>query len=537
MKKRIEEGKRGPLRCAIYTRKSNEEGLEQDFNSLHAQREACEAYIRSQVGEGWRLLSTHYDDGGFSGGNMDRPGLTQLLADVDAGSVDVIVVYKVDRLTRSLMDFAKIVERLDARSVSFVSVTQAFNTTTSMGRLTLNVLLSFAQFEREVTGERIRDKIAASKAKGMWMGGNVPLGYDVVDRKLVPNASEAEQVRHIFRRYLAVKSAPRLADEFDRDGIRSKAWRSRRGRALGGMRLRPGAICYILQNRLYRGDVTHHGQAFEGNHEPIVESGLFDAVQETLAQNRHTRNSRQTRAAGSPLAGLVFASDGQPMSATFGYGRARKVYRYYVAAPPTGEASLPGSSRKAARVPASELEGRVLERIARHFGHERPLEWPAVLKILERVELGRRGFSLLLRGDSGWSNCDDTIQTNDVAVEGDHVRIDVRHEWDKKPPRSAAGRFAQTTSKAPDDAGAAKLLREAHKRLLEHHLSPFQPETHARATAPADQRARRLLSLGLLAPDVQAAILEGRRGLQFSSKTLLSSDWPIAWPEQRAAFR
>src|SRR5687767_278286 len=209
------------VRCAIYTRKSSEEGLEQQFNSLDAQREACEAYVLSQAGEGWEALKTRYDDGGYSGGNMDRPALRQLLADVAAGKVNVIVVYKVDRLTRSLADFAKIVEALDAKGASFVSVTQAFNTTTSMGRLTLNVLLSFAQFEREVTGERIRDKVAASKKKGMWMGGPVPLGYEVKDRKLVVNPAEAATVRHIFERYVALRSGPQLADELLASGVRT----------------------------------------------------------------------------------------------------------------------------------------------------------------------------------------------------------------------------------------------------------------------------------------------------------------------------
>src|SRR3954454_19258657 len=215
------------VRCAIYTRKSTEEGLDQVFNTLDAQREACEAYIKSQAGEGWRALPDHYDDGGFSGGNMERPAIKRLLADVHAGKLDAIVVYKVDRLTRSLTDFSRIVERLDARGVSFVSVTQAFNTTTSMGRLTLNVLLSFAQFEREVTGERIRDKIAASKAKGMWMGGNVPLGYDLHDRRLFVNPAEAEQVRKIFDRYLALASGVALMKELRRNAIFSKRWVSR----------------------------------------------------------------------------------------------------------------------------------------------------------------------------------------------------------------------------------------------------------------------------------------------------------------------
>src|SRR3954465_11061211 len=222
------------LRCAIYTRKSSEEGLEQDFNSLHAQREACEAYVTSQKHEGWRALPTTYDDGGFSGGSMERPGLEKLLADIEARAIDVVVVYKVDRLTRSLMDFAKIVEVFDRHGVSFVSVTQAFNTTTSMGRLTLNVLLSFAQFEREVTGERIRDKIAASKQKGLWMGGWVPLGYDCRDHKLIVIPEEAETVQHIFRRYAALGSVRLLKAELDAAGIPSKSWLSVAGRIQGG---------------------------------------------------------------------------------------------------------------------------------------------------------------------------------------------------------------------------------------------------------------------------------------------------------------
>ena len=259
------------VRCAIYTRKSTEEGLDQSFNSLDAQREACEAYIRSQAGEGWHALPARYDDGGFSGGNLGRPAMQRLLADVDSGKIDVIVVYKVDRLTRSLLDFSKIVERLDVRGVSFVSVTQAFNTTTSMGRLTLNVLLSFAQFEREVTGERIRDKIAASKAKGMWMGGNIPLGYDLHERCLIVNTSEAETVRHIFERYLAHGSGVELMKELKRDGIVSKRWISRSGRAKGGLPLSCGALYYLLQNRVYLGEIVHRGVRHKGEHDAIVE--------------------------------------------------------------------------------------------------------------------------------------------------------------------------------------------------------------------------------------------------------------------------
>ena len=245
------------VRCAIYTRKSSEEGLEQEFNSLDAQREACEAYIRSQKSTGWVALPDMYDDGGISGGTMERPALRRLLSDIAAGRVDTVVVYKVDRLTRSLSDFAKIVDAFDAKGVSFVSVTQQFNTTTSMGRLTLNMLLSFAQFEREVTGERIRDKIAASKKKGMWMGGLPPLGYDVADRKLVVNAAEDDNVRHIFGSYAELKEVLALKEELDADGIVSKARLDRLGNAKGGVPIARGALYLMLQNRIYRGEIVH----------------------------------------------------------------------------------------------------------------------------------------------------------------------------------------------------------------------------------------------------------------------------------------
>ena len=266
------------IRCAIYTRKSTEEGLEQEFNSLDAQREACSAYILSQRHEGWTELPDIYDDGGYSGGNMDRPALKALLAKVAAGKVDVIVVYKVDRLTRALSDFAKIVDVLDAAGASFVSVTQSFNTTTSMGRLTLNVLLSFAQFEREVTGERIRDKIAASKAKGMFMGGPVPLGYNVVDRKLIIDEGEAATVRMIFTRYLELGSGRALQVELDQRGVRSKRRTYRGGRPYGEQPISRGPLYGILQNRIYVGDMVHKGKAYPGLHDPIVGLELFDRV-------------------------------------------------------------------------------------------------------------------------------------------------------------------------------------------------------------------------------------------------------------------
>ena len=293
------------MRCAIYTRKSSEEGLEQSFNSLDAQRESCEAFINSQMHEGWRVLATRYDDGGYSGGSMERPALKRLLADVAANRINVIVVYKVDRLTRSLADFAKIVETFDAKGASFVSVTQQFNTTTSMGRLTLNILLSFAQFEREVTGERIRDKIAASKKKGMWMGGLVPLGYDLEDRKLVPNPKEVALVSKIFSLYLELGCVRKLAERLDREEIRSKVWITRTGARLGGATFARGALYNLLRNRLYIGAIRHRDQWYAGEHKGIVPRSLWDRVQAQLNNNLRKRWNRVRERASSLLTGLV----------------------------------------------------------------------------------------------------------------------------------------------------------------------------------------------------------------------------------------
>ncbi|MGB6799383.1 MAG: recombinase family protein, partial [Xanthobacteraceae bacterium] len=279
------------LRCAIYTRKSTDEGLEQAFNSLDAQREACAAYILSQKHEGWTVLPTLYDDGGYSGGTMERPAMKRLIADIEAGQIDVVVVYKVDRLTRALSDFAKLVEIIDRRGVSFVSITQQFNTTTSMGRLTLNVLLSFAQFEREVIGERVRDKIAASKKKGMWMGGSVPLGYDVKHRKLVANPAEARTVVDIFKRYLRLRSVRALADELAAAGIKSKRRIHTDGTEYGHQRFSHGALYLLLQNRTYLGEATHKGNSYPGEHTAIVGKPLWGAVQAALGENRVARTT------------------------------------------------------------------------------------------------------------------------------------------------------------------------------------------------------------------------------------------------------
>ncbi|MGH9806384.1 MAG: recombinase family protein [Terriglobia bacterium] len=348
------------LRCAIYTRKSTEEGLEQDFNSLDAQREACEAFIASQKHEGWIMLPTRYDDGGYSGGTLERPALQRLLADISGSKVDAVVVYKIDRLTRSLLDFAKIVEVFDAHGVSFVSVTQAFNTATSMGRLTLNVLLSFAQFEREVTGERIRDKIAASKKKGMWMGGYPPLGYDVKDRKLVVNETEAETVRHIFRRYQELGSVRLLKEHLDRAGILSKRRTAPDSRGYGGKPMARGALYHMLQNRLYRGEIVHKNDAYLGEHAPIIDEDLWQEVQKTLVANRVDRGAGKRNHHLSLLAGLIYDAHGELMTPSHAVKKGVR-YRYYVSKNlVTGGVT---AERMGQRLPASHIEALVTGRI------------------------------------------------------------------------------------------------------------------------------------------------------------------------------
>src|SRR5438477_9495116 len=348
------------VRCAIYTRKSSEEGLEQSFNSLQAQREACEAFTASQRHEGWYTIQTPYDDGGFSGGTLDRPALQRLLDDSAAGLIDTVVVYKVDRLTRSLTDFARIIDVFDQKRVSFVSVTQQFNTTTSVGRLTLNILLSFAQFEREVIGERIRDKIAASKRKGMWMGGVPPLGYRVEDRKLLVIDSEAEIVRSIFRRYAELGSVRLVKQELDARGIKSKSWTSASGRPIGGKPFSRGALYLMLQNRTYFGEIVHKGQSHPGEHAPIVDQPLWDAVHSQLADNTAERSSRTRTREPSLLAGLLFDPDGNPMTPTHAVKKGTR-YRYYVSRQLITKDQRESSD--GLRIPAAEIEQLVASRM------------------------------------------------------------------------------------------------------------------------------------------------------------------------------
>ncbi|MFO1208926.1 MAG: recombinase family protein [Amaricoccus sp.] len=337
------------LRCAVYTRKSTEEGLDKEFNSLHAQREACEAYIASQRSEGWALIRDAYDDGGFSGGTLERPGLQQLLADIEEGLVDVVVVYKIDRLSRSLMDFSKLVEVFDRAGVTFVSVTQSFNTTTSMGRLTLNILLSFAQFEREVIAERVRDKIRASRQKGMWMGGSVPLGYVVKDRKLVVHEPDAAVVRSMFARFLRVGSATVLARELRAEGVLTT-----KGRPID-----KGYLYKCLSNRTYLGLAIHKGTAYVGEHAAIIDQDLWDRVHAILADNARTRSANTRAQTPALLRGLIFGPTGAAMSPTH-TRKGNRLYRYYVSQDvlQRGPDACP-----IGRVPAAEIEGAVIDQL------------------------------------------------------------------------------------------------------------------------------------------------------------------------------
>ncbi|WP_430463519.1 recombinase family protein [Tabrizicola sp.] len=367
------------LRCAIYTRKSSEEGLEQEFNSLHAQREACEAYIASQKSEGWALVRDQYDDGGISGGTFERPGLKQLLADIEDGLVDVVVVYKIDRLSRSLMDFSKLVEVFDRNGVTFVSVTQSFNNTTSMGRLTLNILLSFAQFERKVTAERIRDKVKASRMKGMWMGGYVPLGYDVRYRKLVVNERDACSVRRIFDRFVEVGSATVLARELRRDGFRSKQ----------GTLIDKGYLYRLLNNRVYRGEALHKGKAYPGEHDAIIDADLWERVHAILQESPRKRANKSRAQTPALLKGLIFGENGAAMTPT-STKKGGKLYRYYVCMDvirnrETAEETAP------MRLAAGMVEDAVVTEVRR---------------ILQTPEVVTQVLAALKRGSGGTSEAD-----------------------------------------------------------------------------------------------------------------------------------
>ncbi|WP_295226006.1 recombinase family protein [uncultured Brevundimonas sp.] len=518
-----------PSRCAIYTRKSTEEGLEQDFNSLDAQREACSAYVASQKGEGWLELPNRYDDGGFSGGNMDRPGLVRLLADIEAGRVDVVVVYKVDRLTRSLSDFARIVERFDRCNVSFVSVTQAFNTTTSMGRLTLNVLLSFAQFEREVTGERIRDKIAASKKKGMWMGGNAPFGYLPVGRSLKIEPSEAEIVRWCHARYLELGSVHALEREMKAAGIVSRVRTSKAGNTTGGRPFSRGAVFHLLRNRLYVGEIVHRDRVWPGLHPPILDRPLFDAVQAALAKQVVPR---QTRAKRSPavLTGLINDAHGAPMSpvtASRGEGR----WRYYVTASTQQGArrsDLPSDGLH--RIAAAPVEQLVAETLRDLIGQP-TAPWPELRPLITRVQVHPERVAIGLTIEAAARAI---CPLPPVASEGSitlNVPVVLKHRSGRAWLESAG---PSAPRRRPDRILIAA-LRRAHAELAKVGVNAAAPSATSWRDVVGinDSYLRRLVPLAFLAPDIQEAIMDGRQPVGLTLQSVRNREIPMSWDDQR----
>jgi len=401
------------LRCACYVRKSSEEGLEQAFNSLDAQREACEAYVLSQRVEGWILVPDRYDDGGISGATLDRPALKRLLADIEANKVDVVVVYKIDRLSRALMDFAKLIEAFDRNEVTFVSVTQSFNTTTSMGRLTLNILLSFAQFEREVIGERIRDKFAASRRKGMWMGGWAPLGYDIKDRKLIVNEREAELVGSIFRRFARGIPPQQLIEALANEGTLNKQ----------GKLIEKSYLYRVLNNRLYLGEAVHKGTAHPGEHDPIIDRGLWDQVHALIDPNPRTRATRALGRTPALLKGLIFGPTGTAMTPTH-TRKSGRLYRYYVATDLNRTGFSPSSIR---RVPAAQIEDAVISQIQTMVQTPEIIvaTWRVAKKTIEGLT-ERQVRDELLRFDALWSELFPTEQARIVQLLVDRVDISER---------------------------------------------------------------------------------------------------------------
>jgi site-specific DNA recombinase len=522
-------------RCALYTRKSSEEGLEQDFNSLDAQREACAAYVISQKAEGWKALATVYDDGGYSGGSMERPALQRLLADIQADKIDVIVVYKIDRLTRSLADFARMVELFEGHQVSFVSVTQSFNTTTSMGRLTLNVLLSFAQFEREVTGERIRDKIAASKAKGMWMGGNLPLGYDAPaagTRALVVNAAEAETVRSIFVRYLKLGSVHALERALSEEGIRSKLHITLKGRQKGGVCFSRGALFHLLRNRHYLGEIVHREQSHPGLHPAIIDWDLFEAVQAQLdTQIRRSKRSEGGKA-HSPLTGRIYDGDGEPMTPAFAYGRGGKLYRYYVSVSLQQGARQCTDDALPRRVSAASIETFLSQRLLALLpkpSNRLPSAPGQPLDIALRVEIhsGHIEVTLPVRMQS---ELEARLGPGEVATRDDCDSANLR----LKLPFRVSTRAGKTELIAGHKNGPntnpalIRALRAAH--ALVGRDSVGQPIV---TTAPSSTYQRRLICLAFLAPDIQDAILAGNQPPDLCLDDLMDHCLPALWSEQR----
>jgi DNA invertase Pin-like site-specific DNA recombinase len=541
---------RAQRRCATYTRKSSEEGLEQDFNSLDAQREACDAYIRSQVGESWKPVRSRYDDGGYSGGKLNRPALERLLEDIQAGKIDTVVVYKVDRLTRSLVDFAKIVEVFDLHGVSFVSVTQQFNTTTSMGRLTLNMLLSFAQFEREVTGERIRDKIAASKRKGLWMGGFVPLGYEADGRTLVINETEAETVRTIFRLYLELGIVRKVKEEADRLRLRTKLRASKCKRMGGGCPFSRGRIYHLLRNPIYVGRIAHRGEHHEGRHPPIIDLETWDAVQAQLGSQAPPSGTSKPRSSSpSPLLGKLFDEAGLRLTPKHAVKNNRR-YRYYVSQRLTSGCGTTNSSTAdhCWRLPAREIERIVSEAVKNLFSNDSELTLLAreadveesgipellanahrregdPLKLVSRVDLGPEEIAILvdlrdlLRGDS--KKICHTIPTA-IQRRGIETRL-------------VFGGF-QNESRAPEwDPALVKAIARSRQWFDGLVSGEFRSLIEiAKAEGVTDRYVGRVLPLAFLAPDIVSSVLNGTQPVQLTTEMLTKrADLPLDWEGQK----
>lgn len=508
------------LRCAIYTRVSTDAGLEQDFNSLDAQREASEAYIKSQTHEGWKPVRMAYDDGGYSGGSLNRPALQKLLADIRAGLIDVVLVYKVDRLTRSLADFAKMVELFDTHKVSFVSVTQAFNTTSSMGRLTLNVLLSFAQFEREVTGERIRDKVAASKKKGIWMGGNVPLGYRVDSRRLIIEPDEAATVRVIFSRYLELASLPSLLTYLNEQGVRTRLRETANG-VIGGVRYTTGPLSYLLKNRIYIGEIGHKGQRYQGEHEPLLDKALFDAVQAKLTENSLSHR-RAPEGSGALLTGKIFDDRGNVMTPSYSVkGGVR--YRYYVSrACVEGRKNEKGTIH---RVAAYEVENEIVEAI----GATLPVN-AADADVGKLITTVRR-----VRIEPGHIVIE--LQPSAEGAEQSPLHI----SWSPKPPAKTKRNIILPHADSSKDQRPIQV--EQRDRLLRAVAKGRQwlkeivagtvadPEAIASREGRSKRSVQMMISLAFVAPDIIEAAVAGAIPRGIGLTRLM--DLPLLWSEQR----
>jgi len=493
-----------PLRCAIYTRKSTEHGLDQEFNSLAAQREACEAYIKSQASQGWKLLPQLYDDPAYSGGNLERPALKRLLREIQLGKVDVVVVYKIDRLTRSLADFAKLVETFDARSVSFVAVTQQFNTTTSMGRLTLNVLLSFAQFERELASERVKDKVAASRKRGKWTGGTPPLGYDARDKKLVVNKGEAERVRAIFQLYLEQKSFGKLVVELDRRRIVTKRRNTKVPKYRGGIPFTYGPLAYLLKNRIYLGEIHHGGKWFNGEHEAILDQEIFNRVQQLLKQN-NVRRGTSFSESGALLKGKLFDDKGNRMGPTFSSKNGVR-YRFYVSTALRGRKDKAGS---VTRVAAPEIENLVEAEVREKLHTAAETTSERLIELISRVIVSAAKIQIEL--------CD--MNRNERPIE---------IPWEPKPKTEVQIRSAPSEAQA--DPKLLKAMVRAHVWLGqlsdERHMSI---EQLAVATNYNPKVIRQGLRLAFLAPDMAEAALQGDAPFRLKQVPKLL---PLSWREQ-----